>query len=142
VAVHGLRNGTGTYHPEGSMHRKWSVLAARYASRAESYPQWIDSHSAMRELCEFIESSFLKDQLFAHTSMNTLYVSQVAVAYPPPPRMTWLRVEPISAKKVEFRLEDTMRPHRQWRRAVNNSQVINRFKKFVRQAGWAYQSFD
>jgi hypothetical protein len=119
------------------MHRKWKELAEKYTDSATYRKDWQRSHKAMSELCEYINSSHMNDALFGHTSMHSLFISQIPVSYPPHPSTPWLRIEPLDDSKVEFRYVDTRIDERQWNRVVDAEKVIDRFKRFITQLDWS-----
>ena len=116
---------------------EWPKLAKHYEEAARYMSQWEAVHSAMAQLCYYVEALPRNGGLYGHTSHHKLRIAQVEYTHPPDPSIPWLTIEPVSENEIEFCYLDTQRKDRQWRRVEAADNVIERFKKTLNQLSWS-----
>lgn len=121
------------------IYRNWLEIAEFYSDLARSDRPGFEAFDALSTLCCSIAACHLGDQLYAHTSVTSLWISQTAT------RADWqqftyefLTITPVNGSELLFGLKQSAALQGNWQRRVDADDLLPCFDRFLRQLGWNY----
>lgn len=126
----------------GSIHRDWLEIADFYGELAAGKPSDCRHFGALAGLCRAVAASHLGGQLYAHTSVTSLWISQTA-------RQTdwhsssfeFLTITPTDAGLL-FELRQSASARSNWQRCVDAGNLVSSFNRFLEQLGWNHHPIE